>query len=239
MRRAAEDFPIVAKEVAHLLDSVERAGLISRMTGEVGNLELYAKLLYAEASAGRALSRADAEGVRPVIAHIEDCLGALELVPGTWCGLTGVDLGSGYGLPGLVLALARPLMARLVLVEASSRKVAFLRRAVLETHANAQILKRRVHTGRSDPSPLSSTPKGDEGFDMVFARALAGPSQTVDLALQFMGSRSTLLYWFGRRDSTRTRELKEVCGRAGLTVEFARPEMLESRGWIAIIRREG
>lgn len=63
--------------------------------------------------------------------HIEDCLQVAQLADpkqGSW-----VDLGSGGGLPGLVLASAyqdRPLTV--TLIESDQRKCAFLRTAIRE-----------------------------------------------------------------------------------------------------------
>ena len=73
-----------------------------------------------------------------------------------------VDVGSGAGLPGLVLALLLPL-ARLTLVEPMARRVAFLDECVAELGlANVE-----VRRGRAED--LS----GDLAADMVTARAVA------------------------------------------------------------------
>jgi 16S rRNA (guanine527-N7)-methyltransferase len=70
-----------------------------------------------------------------------------------------VDLGSGAGFPGLVLALMGA--GEVHLIEASARKVAFLRLAVAETGAAAH-----VHHGRIEAMT-------GPGADVVTARALA------------------------------------------------------------------
>ncbi len=88
-----------------------------------------------------------------------------------------VDIGSGAGFPGLVLAI---LMSgsrdvSVDLVEADHRKCAFLRHVSRETNANA-----RVHHGRiEDILPALETP------DVVTARALA----PMDLLLEWTGEK--------------------------------------------------
>jgi 16S rRNA (guanine527-N7)-methyltransferase len=89
--------------------------------------------------------------------HLEDSLALLPYLP------TGferaIDLGSGGGFPGLVLAIAtgRPFD----LVEADQRKAAFLREAARITEAPATVHAARIETVALPPAPL------------VTARALA------------------------------------------------------------------
>ena len=95
--------------------------------------------------------------------HIADSLQLLALAPQahTW-----VDLGSGAGFPGVVLAcaLADTPGARVHLVERSTKKAAFLREAVHATGAHAE-----VHAvGLEDFIENLAAP-----VDVVTARALA------------------------------------------------------------------
>lgn len=76
--------------------------------------------------------------------HIEDSLQVAALaedVSGTW-----VDMGSGGGLPGIVLAVAKADTGmNFVLVESDQRKAVFLRTVVRETGLeNTRILSRRI-----------------------------------------------------------------------------------------------
>jgi 16S rRNA (guanine527-N7)-methyltransferase len=95
--------------------------------------------------------------------HVADSLQLLPLAPDAkiW-----VDLGSGGGFPGLVLACAladRP-GALVHLIESNQKKAAFLREAVLATGAAAQ-----VHTGRIE----TVAPALEAPVHAVTARALA------------------------------------------------------------------
>ncbi len=88
--------------------------------------------------------------------HLLDSLAVLPLVHGT----TLADLGSGAGLPGIPLGIARPGL-HVVLVESNGKKARFLREAVRSLPlANVQVIQARVQdaTGR---------------FDSVTARAFA------------------------------------------------------------------
>ena len=62
-----------------------------------------------------------------VRAHIGDCLAAVPFIEGPRL----ADIGSGAGLPGLVIAITRPQFS-VALVESRQRKCRFLRQAVIE-----------------------------------------------------------------------------------------------------------
>jgi len=91
--------------------------------------------------------------------HLVNCGLLAPLLPD---GASVADLGSGAGLPGMVLALARPDL-RVTLIEPMARRVAFLDEAV-------EILgldRVTVERGRAEDW------SGPERFDVVTARALA------------------------------------------------------------------
>ena len=72
------------------------------------------------------------------------------------------DAGSGAGLPGIPLAIARPEW-RITLAEANQKKAAFLRQAAIELNLrNVEVHEGRVEAWR--PRPL---------FDAVISRAFA------------------------------------------------------------------
>lgn len=104
--------------------------------------------------------------------HIADSLQLLPLAPAAkiW-----VDLGSGAGFPGLVVAcaMAERTGARVHLVESSAKKAAFLREAVRATEAPAV-----VHAARAE----DFVRRFQEPADVVTARALAPLSDLLDLA---------------------------------------------------------
>lgn len=79
--------------------------------------------------------------------HIMDSAQIYSLAPhtvGHW-----VDLGSGGGFPGLVIAIMaadQKSPQKTTLVESDARKCAFLRTVIRETEANAVVLNERIET---------------------------------------------------------------------------------------------
>jgi 16S rRNA (guanine527-N7)-methyltransferase len=103
--------------------------------------------------------------------HIADSLQLLPLAPArsrVWA-----DLGSGAGIPGLVIgcALADLEGARVHLIESNAKKAAFLREAVRETAAPVT-----VHAARIEDIELAPP------ADVITARALAPLDQLLRLA---------------------------------------------------------
>jgi 16S rRNA (guanine527-N7)-methyltransferase len=82
--------------------------------------------------------------------HVADALALLPLLPPDFT--HGIDIGSGGGFPGLVLAIAseRPFH----LVESDQRKAAFLREAARAAHAPAVVHAERIERVRIEPAPL-------------------------------------------------------------------------------------
>lgn len=94
-----------------------------------------------------------------------------------------VDLGSGAGLPGLILAVMG--VAEVHLVESDLRKAAFLREAVRVTGVNASI-----HADRIENVPAFFA-------DAITARALASLDQLIDISAKFRTARTVSLFLKG------------------------------------------
>ena len=102
--------------------------------------------------------------------HIAD---SLQLVPLMPAGVArAVDLGTGGGFPGLVLAIATGV--RFDLIESDRRKASFLRTAVLETGASATVHCCRIEDAMVEPAAL------------VTARAVAPLPRLLPLAARFL-----------------------------------------------------
>lgn len=99
----------------------------------------------------------------------------------------GVDLGSGAGLPGLVLALALPSW-RWVLVDAMERRTDPLRDAVGELGLDDRV---EVWTGRAEEFARRSRWRG--AADLVTARGFGPPAVTAECAAPLLGPGGALL----------------------------------------------
>ena len=117
--------------------------------------------------------------------HVADALQLLALAPGarTW-----LDLGSGAGIPGLILAIAGGPEVSVDLVESNARKCAFLAEAARLTGARA-----RVHNAR-----IEGVIDRFQGVDVVCARALASLDQLLAWTEPRMKTGTTGLFPKGR-----------------------------------------
>ena len=132
-------------------------------------LRTYVALLLRWNAAINLVGRADAGGVWD--RHVADCLRLLPLVPGN--ATVATDLGSGAGLPGLVLAIATGVP--FALVESDHRKAAFLIEAARITAAPATVHCARIEAVPFAPNFLAPAP-------LVTARALAPLPRLLDYA---------------------------------------------------------
>lgn len=113
------------------------------------------------------------------------------------------DIGSGAGLPGLVLAIARPDL-RLTLVEPLLRRATFLSEAVDELELD-NVVVRRVRA-----EELHQDPDLAPGFTVVTARAVASLSKLVDWCMPLVAPSGELLVLKG---SSASDEVAEAASR--------------------------
>lgn len=118
--------------------------------------------------------------------HIEDCLQLVDLIEepsGHW-----VDMGSGGGLPGIVLATAmRDKPVRFTFMESDQRKGAFLRAALREMGlTNSTIRTERIEA----IEPMSA--------DYISARALAAMPSLLDYVHRHLSKNGVALLMKGR-----------------------------------------
>ena len=125
-----------------------------------------------------------------VAQHLLDSLSVLTVVGES--ALTGrrwADVGSGAGLPGIPLAIARPNLG-MTLVETVEKKSAFQRQAAIELRlANVEVVNSRVE----------DIPGG--AFDAVVSRAFAGLGEFVRLAGHLVAADGRLYAMKGAPDA--------------------------------------
>lgn len=124
-------------------------------------------------------------GPGPVVHHIRHAETFLPLLPDSAYVL---DLGSGGGLPGLVVAMERDDLT-LCLLDANERRTRFLRRSVTSLQLGHRV---SVRTGRAEDLARSGDLR--HGFDVVMSRSFGSPAITAECAVGFLrGAGSQLL----------------------------------------------
>ncbi|HTZ36607.1 MAG TPA: 16S rRNA (guanine(527)-N(7))-methyltransferase RsmG [Stellaceae bacterium] len=152
---------------------------VSRET--LARLEAYAALLAAWSARLNLVGRTTLGDVWR--RHFLDSAQLLPLLPADAKSL--VDLGSGAGFPGLVLAILG--VGGVELIEADSRKAAFLREAARVTAAAVTVRGCRIE----------AVPR--RAADVVTARGCAPLDRLLDLAERFVGPATTCLFLKGAR----------------------------------------
>ncbi len=133
--------------------------------------------------------------------HVADSMAAAKLVPAT--ARRVVDLGSGAGFPGLIVASElhrhdRP--ATVILVEADQRKCAFLQEAARLLQVPVEIRAARI----MDVPPLQA--------DVVMARALAPLEALLDFQARHGTQDATGLYLKGAGHLAEVAEARTAWG---------------------------
>ena len=123
------------------------------------------------------------EPLAMVTRHVLDCLAIMPFVSGA----NLVDVGSGAGLPGVVLAIARPKLA-VTMVESSRKKAAFLRHVRRRLALpNVTVVQQRVE---------KYVP--EQRFDIVTCRAFASAAETAQIAGHLIAPGGRVLLMKGR-----------------------------------------
>ena len=99
---------------------------------------------------------------------------------GQWpVGARVADIGSGGGIPGVVVAVLRPDL-RVTLVESDRRKAAFL------THVCGLLALTHVDVASRRAQEMATDPAHREGYDVAISRACAPPAELVPLVLPLL-----------------------------------------------------
>ncbi|MFN4140618.1 16S rRNA (guanine(527)-N(7))-methyltransferase RsmG [Aestuariivirga sp.] len=151
--------------------------------------------------------------------HIADSLQLIPLLPRPTRSIA--ELGSGAGIPGLILAIAADLEAHLY--ESNGKKAAFLREAARLTGARVHVHAIRLESLRQG----GETPR----VDCVVARALAPLSLLLDYAEPFLSQGAIGLFHKGQdvdaelTEATKCWKIKHVkhrsqCDSRGVILEI-------------------
>lgn len=142
--------------------------------GRQSQVERYAELL-----STRGIERGligPKEGDRIWDRHIANCLPVTTLIPN---GSNLVDIGSGAGLPGIVIALARPDL-EITLIEPLQRRVEFLSEVVAELELPISIVRGKAESVK-------------RSFEIVTARAVAPLPKLLAISWHLVKAHGALL----------------------------------------------
>ena len=175
-------------------DQFAQAFVVSRET--MAKLDLYVGLLQKWSTAINLLGPTESEYLWE--RHISDCGQLIDHVPSS--ARSWLDLGSGAGLPGLVVAILAAGRSRCMsfdLVDSDQRKAAFLREAGRQTDAPVTIIAERTE----DIAPKT--------YDIVSARAFAPLRRLLKHARPFAHVGTHLLLLKGRAVKAELTDAKE------------------------------
>lgn len=143
---------------------------------------------------------------------------------------TLIDVGSGGGLPGLVLKLARPRL-EVTLLEANHRKTAFLETAAASLQIDVRVLTARAEEAAHRPGLRDS-------FDAAGARALAAMPVLVELCLPFVRVGGRLLAMKAGAEAEVEAALPAIERLGGrlLAIEAA-PSAARQRGQVVVVEK--
>lgn len=146
--------------------------------------------------------------------HVPEAVALARLLPAG--GQRLLDVGSGGGLPGMVIAVVRPEL-EVHLLDATAKKVRFL-----EATADRLGVPVTVHHGRAEEvaqGPLRA------GFDLVTARAVAPLGDLLAFTLPFLTPAGVVYAIKGERWSEELQAARQALRRLGGTV-LATPDDL-------------
>jgi 16S rRNA (guanine527-N7)-methyltransferase len=186
---------------------------VSRET--LARLQAYADLLAAWSARINLVARSTLDD--PWRRHFLDSAQLLPLIPAET--RSAVDLGSGAGFPGLVLAILG--VPGVELIEADSRKAAFLREVARITGAAVTIRGCRIEA--VTPHPV----------DALTARACAPLDRLLTLGQRFIGPQTTCLFLKGDR----AEEELTKAGKAWTMTVSRHPSRADPGGCVLLLQQ--
>jgi 16S rRNA (guanine527-N7)-methyltransferase len=161
---------------------------------------------------------------QPAAGLVED---SLVLLPHLGEARSVVDVGSGGGLPGLPLKIARPEL-HIALIEADHSKAAFLVQAATRLHLDVEVVALRAEEAGHDA-------RYREAFDVAVARALAPMPVLAELCLPLVrvGGRLLAQKTTSDDDAGATRAIEILGG--SFTSSVPAPSALREKGVVLIV----
>lgn len=167
-----------------------------------------------------AVREEDAAWRRLIIDSLTVLPGLDELEPGSRV----IDVGSGAGLPGMPVAIARPNL-HVTMLESTGKKAAFIRRAIDALGlTNAAVLHERAEIA-------GQSPEYREAYDACINRAVGPMNVLLEFALPLVGVGGRVLAMKGPRVEQELDEAGDaltILGAGELAVIEAYPESFDN-----------
>ena len=172
--------------------------LLAYFKGREDQIQRYAELLK-----GAGIERGligPKEGDRIWERHIANCIPITTILPEN---VRLVDIGSGAGLPGIVIALARPDL-KVTLVEPLQRRVDFLNEVVAELGIPVEVIRGRAERVKKQ-------------FEIVTARAVAPLEKLINISWHMIPKGGSLMAMKGE---SATEEMAATTLKKGSTAQL-------------------
>ena len=172
--------------------------LLAYFKGREDQIQRYAELLK-----GAGIERGligPKEGDRIWERHIANCIPITTILPEN---VRLVDIGSGAGLPGIVIALARPDL-KVSLVEPLQRRVDFLNEVVAELGIPVEVIRGRAERVKKQ-------------FEIVTARAVAPLEKLINISWHMIPKGGSLMAMKGE---SAAEEIASTTIKKGSTAEI-------------------
>jgi 16S rRNA (guanine527-N7)-methyltransferase len=172
--------------------------LLAYFKGREDQIQRYAELLK-----GAGIERGligPKEGDRIWERHIANCIPITTILPEN---VRLVDIGSGAGLPGIVIALARPDL-KVSLVEPLQRRVDFLNEVVSELGIPVEVIRGRAERVKKQ-------------FEIVTARAVAPLEKLINISWHMIPRGGSLMAMKGE---SAAEEIASTTLKKGSTAEL-------------------
>lgn len=166
--------------------------------------------------------------------HIVDSLTVLPGLAGLAAGGRVIDIGSGGGLPGIPLAIARPDL-RFTLLEATGKKARFLERCATELPLpNVTVLNQRAEAAGQDPAHR-------QRYDAAVCRAIGPLRELLEYAMPLVRVGGVLYAMKGPSIDAELEQASDalhILGAGETQVITAYPEGAEMQTTLVIIAKE-
>lgn len=135
-----------------------------------------------------------------IIRHILDSLSIIKYIPNVEKNI--IDIGSGAGLPGIIIAIVNN-KCRVTLLDSNSKKTTFLEQARIKLNLkNLTVVNQRAE---------SFVPNGK--FDTIIARAFADLTKFINLTEHLLSKSGIILAMKGKLDNSEVTDFNSNCER--------------------------